>query len=79
MRGKAEMAATLLIGVLWSAPGASEPAPDPAFLEYLGMLVEADGELIDPLDLASLPEPDEQDDPQPAADIAEETDDAHEH
>ncbi|MEQ9002825.1 MAG: hypothetical protein RIE74_04600 [Pseudomonadales bacterium] len=79
MRGKAEMAATLLIGTLWTGPGAAEPTPDLAFLEYLGMLVEADGELLDPLDLASLPEPDEENDARPATDTAEETEDAHEH
>lgn len=61
MPGRAELAAGTLLGLLLAGPAAAvEPAPDAGFLEFLGLLVEDDGEYLDPLDMASvrLPEDD---------------------
>ncbi len=61
MPGRAELAAGTLLGLVLAAPALpAEPAPDGGFLEFLGLLVEDDGEYLDPLDMAniSLPEAD---------------------
>jgi hypothetical protein len=39
----------MLMSFVAAAPVPAEEAPPPGFLEFLGVLVEQDGELIDPL------------------------------
>ena len=38
----------MLMSFVAAAPVPAEEAPPPGFLEFLGVLVEQDGELIDP-------------------------------
>lgn len=55
MPARVEWAAGILAGLLLAAPaGAAESVPDAGFLEFLGMLVEDEGEYLDPLDMADV-------------------------
>ena len=59
MPGRADLAAGTLLGLVLASPAlAAEPLPDADFLEFLGLLVEDDGEYVDPLDMAGLSFPD---------------------
>lgn len=68
------LAVLLAASAMPAAPAAAaEPAPDADLLEFLGLLVEDDGEYLDPLDLMDVALPDGQLDPQaPAAGGVEE-------
>jgi len=53
MPGRAERAGAMLAGLLLGiAAHATEASPEAGFLEFLGMLVEDQGEYLDPLDMA---------------------------
>lgn len=44
-------AAALAVALLGAPVRAADAPPEPGFIEYLGLLVEEDGEYLDPLDL----------------------------
>lgn len=64
---RADLGAAALAVVLLGAPArAADVPPEPGFIEYLGLLVEEDGEYLDPLDLENTDLPGES--RQPGAD-----------